>query len=132
LQTGSDLISSGVPASTQDDVAADEEASSAAPPWTAGPAVETSPLPYGVACGTPAALFAATPAAATEPTPATDGELLAVEDAAALQTLQRQLTACIKNLINIPLYAVRLCTYAVSHLALQTAWPFCTLAHPSP
>jgi hypothetical protein len=90
------------------DAAADEEASSAAPPWTAGPAVVSSPLPYGVACGTPAALFAITPAAATEPTPAADAEPPAA-DAAAVK-----LTAALERLINVPLYAVRSCIYTWS------------------
>ena len=82
----------------------------------------TSPLPYGVACGTPAGLFATAP----KPTPAPDGEMPAADAAAA------KLTAALERLMNVPLYAVRSCMDAVPYLALQTAWPFCILVHPSP
>lgn len=99
----------------------DEEPSSVAPPWTPAPTVVTSPLPYGAACGTPAALFATTPATAAEPTPAADGELPAADAADA------KLTAALERLMNLPLYAVRPCIYVASYLTLNTAWPFCIL-----
>lgn len=37
--------------------AAAQVASSASPPWVPAPVTRSSPIPYGVACGTPAAMF---------------------------------------------------------------------------